>query len=528
MKKLLILFGIITILTFPVVVYAQNGLSDEDDSFPPAGKYRSVEEVSDKNIGVMTGSSFDAVARDMLPEAKARYYNSMADMITAIKAGKIDAFLADEPVIRYLMADNEELTFIPETFVDYDFAYAFPKNEEGQKLCDEISEYTRRISSDGTLNRILDTWFGRDEENWGASDYEHLPASNGTLTMAVDATTTPFIMLYNGKLTGIEVDIAAGFCEEYGYGLEIKNMSFDAVLPAIQTGKADFVGAGLAITPERAESVLFSEPHYTGGIVLAVLKADAVTETEDEDEEAKGLWDSIRISFEKTFIREQRWRMFLRGLLTTLTITLISIILGSLLGFGVYMLCRNGNRVANGITGVCTWLVQGMPTVVLLMIFYYIIFGKLAIGGVWVAVICFTLIFAAAVFALLKMGVGAVDKGQYEAACALGYSETHTFFRVILPQALPHVMPSYKGEITGLLKATSVVGYIAVQDLTKMGDLVRSRTYEAFFPLIAVGIIYFMLEGLLGFMVNRLSKVLDPKRRKNEDILKGVNADDKD
>ena len=135
----------------------------------------------------------------------------MADMITAIKAGKIDAFLADEPVIRYLMADNEELTFIPETFVDYDFAYAFPKNDEGQKLCDEVSEYTRRISSDGTLNRILDTWFGRDEENWGAADYEHLPASNGTLTMAVDATTTPFIMLYNGKLTGIEVDIAAGF-----------------------------------------------------------------------------------------------------------------------------------------------------------------------------------------------------------------------------------------------------------------------------------------------------------------------------
>ena len=104
--------------------------------------------------------------------------------------------------------------------------------------------------------------------------------------------------------------------------------------------------------------------------------------------------------------------------------------------------------------------------------------------------VSFTLTFGATVFGLLRMGVGAVDKGQYEAACALGYSDRSTFFKIILPQALPHVLPAYKGEIVGLIKATAVVGYIAVQDLTKMGDLVRSRTYEAFFPLIAVTVIF--------------------------------------
>ena len=192
----------------------------------------------------------------------------------------------------------------------------------------------------------------------------------------------------------------------------------------------------------------------------------------------------------------------------------------------LFLLCRNGNPLANHVTRFCLWLVQGMPMVVLLMILYYIIFGSVAISGMFVAVIGFTLTFGAAVFGLLKMGVGAVDNGQYEAAYALGHSSRHTFFRIILPQAVPHVLPSYQGEIVGLIKSTAIVGYIAVQDLTKMGDIVRSRTYEAFFPLIAVTVIYFVLEGLFSFAVSRIRIHIDPKKRKRENILKGVNLHD--
>jgi polar amino acid transport system substrate-binding protein len=141
-------------------------------------------------------------------------------------------------------------------------------------------------------------------------------------------------------------------------------------------------------------------------------------------------------------------------------------------------------------------------------------------------VLGFTLTFGAAVFDLLKMGVGAVENGQYEASYALGFSNRQTFFRIILPQALPHVLPAYRGEIVSLIKATAVVGYIAVQDLTRMGDIVRSRTYEAFFPLISITIIYFILEELIGALVGRISVSFNPKRRKPADILKGVKTDD--
>lgn len=165
-----------------------------------------------------------------------------------------------------------------------------------------------------------------------------------------------------------------------------------------------------------------------------------------------------------------------------------------------------------------------MPVVVLLMILCYVIFGQVAISGTIVSIIGFTLIFSAAFFNMMKSGVGAVDRGQTEAAYALGYTDRRAFYRIVLPQALPHFLPAYRGEIVSLIKATAVVGYVAVQDLTKIGDIVRSRTYEAFFPLIAVAVFYFILAAILTFFVNKIVIHIDPRRRSKSDILKGVKS----
>lgn len=295
-------------------------------------------------------------------------------------------------------------------------------------------------------------------------------------------------------------------------------MNFDGVLASVQAGKCDFACACLAATEERKESVDFSEPHFAESVVFVVLDSTAGKQ--------ESFLDGVRASFEKTFIRENRWQLFVEGIGTTMLITVLSILFGTALGFGVFMLCRNGNPVANALTRFCVWLVQGMPVVVLLMILYYVIFGKIAISGTAVSVIGFTLVFGAAVYGMLKAGVGAIDRGQTEAAYALGYSDHKAFFRVVLPQAIPHFLPSYKGQITALIKATAVVGYVAVQDLTKMGDIVRSRTYEAFFPLIAVAVIYFVLAAILTFLVNKVEIRIDPRKRSRKELLKGVKADD--
>ena len=152
--------------------------------------------------------------------------------------------------------------------------------------------------------------------------------------------------------------------------------------------------------------------------------------------------------------------------------------------------------------------------VVLLMIMFYIVFARTSISGVWVAVIGFGMNFGAYVSEMIRTGILAVDKGQMEAALALGYTKPRAFIKIVLPQAARHFLPVFQGEFISLVKMTSVVGYIAIQDLTKAGDIIRSRTYEAFFPLIAIAVIYFVIAWLLTRALVALQNHFDPKRRR--------------
>ena len=483
------------------------------------GVYTDFSELEHARIGVTTGSVQALQVQERFPECEMYYFTNDVDALNALKANKIDAFALAEALVRYMMTETPELTYIDERLGEGMYVGAvFPKTDSGQALCDEFSEFVRDIRQNGVYDEILDTWFGDDESKRVVPGIDALPATNGTLRMATDTGFAPFVYIKDGEPVGIDVDMAVRFCRAYGYGLEIVPMDFAGIIPAIVTGKVDFACSGVAYTPERAESVLYSEFTYESGSVMAVLRRS------DGAAASQTVFDRIGESFAKTFIRENRWKLFVEGIGTTLLITVLSILFGTALGFGVFMLCRNGNPAANAVTRFFVWLVQGMPVVVLLMILYYIIFGRVAISGTAVSVVGFTLVFGAAVYAMIKAGVGTVDKGQTEAAYALGYSDRRAFFRVVLPQALPHFMPAYKGEITALIKATAVVGYVAVQDLTKMGDIVRSRTYEAFFPLIAVAVIYFVLAAILTFFVNKIELRVDPRRRGRESILRGIDA----
>ena len=475
-------------------------------------------QFADKRIGIQTGTNFDALVRKTLPDATISYYNTRTDLVNALKANKIDAFAEDEPVLKVQMQQDSSITAAPGYLEEFDLGFIFPKTDAGQVLCDQFDEFLEGMKAEGKLKELEEKWCeGAPGEEM--PDYEALPATNGRITLATEALYEPFTFIRDGNIVGFDIEIVARFCQEYGYGMDIIDMSYDAVLPSVVSGKCDLGASGITITPERAESVLFSVPYFSGSTVLVVLN-------EQEAEKDAGYWAGISESIHKTFLRESRWQLFAEGIGTTLVITVLSLLFGTALGFGVFMLCRNGNLLANAVTSFSIWLVQGMPVVVFLMILYYVVFGKVAIHGIVVAVVGFTFTFGCSVFGLLKMGVGAVDIGQYEAAYALGYSGRRTFFRIILPQALPHIMSAYQSEIVGLMKATSVVGYIAVQDLTKMGVIVRSRTYEAFFPLIAVTIIYFVLEGLLGTLVGKVGLRINPKQRRPEDILKGIRTEE--
>ena len=169
-------------------------------------------------------------------------------------------------------------------------------------------------------------------------------------------------------------------------------------------------------------------------------------------------------------------------------------------------------------------VLQGTPIVMLLMILYYIIFGKTSVSAFWVCVLGFSLDFSAYASEIFRSGIEAVPSGQFRAAKALGFKPVDAFLRVVLPQSMLYIVPVYIGQLISTVKLTSVAGYISVEDLTRASDIIRSRTYEAFFPLVVTAIIYFLVALLLTRLLKIAQHRVDPMSRPR--TVKGVEMHD--
>jgi len=215
-------------------------------------------------------------------------------------------------------------------------------------------------------------------------------------------------------------------------------------------------------------------------------------------------WTSLTESFYSNLIVEDRYKMILDGLQVTLLITLFSAILGTLLGGLVCWMRMSRRPWLRQAARVYIDLMRGTPVLVLLMLMYYVVMAPLDTTGIVVAIITFAMNTAAYISEMLRTTIQGIDRGQSEAGLALGFTRRQTFFRIVLPQVVRAVMPVYQGEIISLLKGTSIVGYIAVTDMTRASDLIRSRTFDAFFPLILTAIIYFVAAWLIGLLLQSL------------------------
>lgn len=467
-------------------------------------------------IGVSISTPEEAMLAEDYPDAEVIPYTELQLGIKDVENGRADIYVDGLEYLEQAIANGATgVHVLDEVYAVDKVAIGISPKTEIPDLEKKINAFIKENKENGTLGDIYDRWTVQDKDEMPEIEMPENPKYH--LKVGTTGLLKPFSYYEGTELTGCDIEIAYRLAAYLDADVTFKTYDWGGVVAAGQTGDVDCIMSNLYVTPERAEAVNFSDPLSETPVGAVVRNADAAG--------GGAFWSSVKESFEKTFIRGSRWKLFVRGIGTTLLITVMAILLGTLLGFAVFMACRNGNRIANAVTRFCVWLVQGMPVVVLLMILYYLIFGRLEISGTLVAIIAFTLIFGASVYSMLKTGVSAVDIGQTEAAYTLGYRDRPAFFKVVLPQALPLIMPVYLEGLTTLLKATAVVGYIAVQDLTKMGDIVRSRTYDAFFPLISVAVFYFILAALLSRAVKRIEPRFNPKRRKTEDILKGVKTE---
>lgn len=228
-------------------------------------------------------------------------------------------------------------------------------------------------------------------------------------------------------------------------------------------------------------------------------------------------------SFVKTFITDDRWIQLLNGLLVTVEITLAAAVIGIVIGFLIAIVrstydmnlsgrkCRNlGDYILKAVNFICNiyiTVIRGTPVVIQLMIMYFIVFAS-SRDGIVAAIISFGINSGAYVAEIVRSGIMSIDKGQFEASRSLGFNYKSTMIYVIIPQAFKNILPALGNEFIVLVKETSVAGYVAIQDLTYVGNLIRSRTYEAFFPLIAVALIYLVIVLILTFLLKKLERRL--------------------
>ena len=465
-----------------------------------------------KRAGIRTGSSFEPITFEYFANSEYSYFDSDSDLITAINTNKIDFFLTDEPVAAMEHIQQSSVDYLHEPIMDDDYHFGFQKDTERSELLQsQFNEFLAKYKSEGKLDELKYKWI-EAEESKKVIDVGELTGENGNLIVAVLPDNMPFSYTANNQLVGYAVELTLEFAKEYGYTVTFEQANISACLAGLASGKYDMNANSLSYTEERAKSIDFSDVIYEGGVVLVARSSD-LNATGGSAEKAS-FFASIAESFSKNFITEARYQLILQGIGTTGIITVLSVIIGSILAFFICLFRRTDSILAVKIANFYVKLLQGTPMVVLLMILYYVVFGKSSINAIWVAVIGFSLNFAAYTSEILRSGIESIDGGQREAALALGYSENQAFFKFIFPQASVRQIPVYRGEIISLLKNTSIVGYIAIQDLTKMSDIIRSRTYEAFFPLIATAIIYFILAWIIALILNLILKKIDPRAKK--------------
>ena len=226
----------------------------------------------------------------------------------------------------------------------------------------------------------------------------------------------------------------------------------------------------------------------------------------------------MREAIYNNFIKDERWRYLTDGQQVTLEVTFFSVLIGIVIGFLVAVVRSTYDKTGklkllNAICKVYLTVIRGTPVLVQLMIIYFVVFGSVNISKVIVAVISFGINSGAYVAEIFRSGIMSIDEGQFEAGRSLGFNYVQTMWYIIMPQALKNVLPALGNEFISLLKETSVGSYIALQDLTKGGDIIRSRTYDAFTPLIAVALIYLALVMLFSWLIQLLERRLRQSER---------------
>ena len=494
-----------------LVPAAAGGAASGTAAAADTGGLRTIADAATGTIGAMLGSAHEAWVRKTYPNAKLLLYNGTPDVLLAVQEGKVEAALFDEVPLLAIMRQNPAFGTLGDALFTFDVGAGFAKSSAPLRA--QFDAHLATLQANGTYADMKRRWI-----ETGATELPTIdaPRPNGVLTVGVNDGNLPFAGTINGRMSGFDIELVERFAASLGKTLTLSNMEFGSLVAAVSSGKVDLIISSIYITPERQQRIDFSVPYFRMDTRAFGLKTKiAAYHTERTATAAAPSWIAgIGASIQSNLIQEKRYLLLLDGLQTTILIALLSSLFGTLLGALVCYGRMSPNRLLSRVAMGYIAVLRGTPVLVLLMLVFYVVFASVNISPVLVAVLAFGMNFAAYTAEIFRSGIEGIDRGQTEAGLAMGFSKAATFLYIVLPQTVQRILPVYKGEFISMVKMTSIVGYIAVQDLTKASDIIRSRTFDAFFPLVLVAILYFLIAWILTRALDALERRTDPRQRR--------------
>ena len=465
-------------------------------------------EAPGTTFGTLTVPEWENGIRQRFPEGEIRYYNSMANMYEGVESGEVDAVVGFTDERPTLAETRPGIAMVEEPFVIVDFGFATQKSEKGNVLRGELNRYLKELKEGGEYDALRKKWEDPNRKGDVMGEYS-FSGEKGELKIATGGEWTPMTFFQGETLTGEFVEIVNGFCAQAGYTPEFEVVTFSAELSGLASGTYDIVADAIVPTEERLETINVTDTLMKDEYYLYV-KREPVIKTVPK---ASVFIENMKSSIRRTFISEDRYKMLISGLKITLLLSVVAGIFGTILGACICFMRTRKNQYIKAFAGLYIHIFRALPVVVLLLVLNYIVFKNSGVTAFWVCAITFSVEFSAYCSEIFRSGINAVPEGQSRAAKALGFSKIKSFRNVVWPQAMINILPAYSGQFISTVKMTAVAGYISIVDLTKASDLIRARTYEAFFPLLFTAAVYFVLCAILVWLLRMMEKRIDPSMR---------------
>lgn len=486
-----------SIIIFLICLFPLASCSVKKEVYEP----KSLDELTGHKLGLMEGSVQASYAEANLKDKGVElvYFPSIPDGLMAVRQGAADVFFGN-PLATFNEAFKSQHMKICLNVEEIEAltGYGLKKGNDG--LRNELDSFIDKLKNSGELDEILSRWLSPDNtdfhDTYRLDPIPSIPSGKGKiLKIGISENNPPATIMVDNKWTGYEIEILQRFAEEYGYQLKVTSYTFNNLIPAVNSGLEDIIASTLILTEERKQKIDFS--HVTVNLHTALIVADPGYKPSGT------LWQRIKASAYSSLVKENRWRLIVQGFKATLVIALSSFFFGCIFGGLVCSLRMSRKKWKRALAKAYIYFMRNTPILVFIMILFYVVFAGSGLSPICVAIIAFSLNSAAFIAEIYRAGIQSVDRGQTEAAVALGFTNLRAFFNIVVPQAAKQSLPVFTNECITLLKGTSIVGYISIIDLTKASDLIRSSSFEAFFPLLLITVVYFILASIITFALEK-------------------------